>query len=327
MGKFKTFLGEEFTADTNETKWNVVLFAGDYDPMTKWEYNRITDFVTNFIKGPETNNKFDKNVDIGVILSDVDKEEELNAFHKQDLTLDDRKFINGKIFGLKSFPVDMKKLLWVTTMSTGNLEKADYEDAFRNILNNFENKNILIVLNPNNRNHIEDLTEIQKSFESDKITIGFVAWAGEENKYIKSKELKNLDKSGDMIKAICLLDYYRPHPEHLKYFAHKFHLQHILDDIKQLHFKVGNERYKDAFKSLFPTLSIYDNDDYTIDPNFKFTLEMLKKMYLKDDYEGDEDAGKEEVEEEPVEGEEEAPPEEEESPDEGEEGEELDLGL
>lgn len=294
MQKFKQFLNENF--DDEVTKWNVVLFAGDYNPITRLEYKRIINFVANYIKAPETRNKFSKNVNIGAIVSDVDKEEEFTSFNEYDLTLEDRKYINSKFFGLKTFPVDMKGLLLITTLSDKDrLEKYNsevYERVLSDLKSNFENANILIILNPNNRNHLEDLGEIQKRLEDENITIGFLNWPGNDmhDQHLYG-DLKGIDKTGRMIKAVCLMDYYRPDPENLKYFSHQYGLSEIKDDIKSIHFKVGNERYLQPFKLLFPTLSIYEEEETNLEENTKFMFELLKKMYLKDEYDIEEDAG------------------------------------
>jgi hypothetical protein len=87
MAKFKKFLKEKFynegipyPEDKNESypspqvKYDLVLFAGDYDPITRGEYQRVVEFVKEYI--PANKHLFSEKLEIGLLCNDTDTIEE-----------------------------------------------------------------------------------------------------------------------------------------------------------------------------------------------------------------------------------------------------------
>jgi hypothetical protein len=87
-----------------------------------------------------------------------------------------------------------------------------------------------------------------------------------------------------MIKAVCLLDHDKPNPEDLKSFCYKYRLGEYLEAVKSIHFRVGGEKYLEAFMQLFPDVVIYDFHEENREDNYRVIMEIIKKMYLKNDY-------------------------------------------
>jgi hypothetical protein len=72
----------------------------------------------------------------------------------------------------------------------------------------------------------------------------------------------------------------------LKSFSYKYRLSKHLDSIRALHFKCHGEKYLLPFMSVFPDLVIYGDEEFEDKKNnYIFVMEILKKMYLGDEYE------------------------------------------
>lgn len=278
-------------------KWDVVLFAGVYSPITIDEKDRVDQFVKNVIRNDKYKDLFSDNVDLGLIVDDEDSSKVFSA-GSYDLTNDEKEFISGKLFALKVFPVNYRRLKWLTIPipdkhklpfnASFTLEETRNElltmfyPALEKIKESFDNVNILIVIDPDQPNAIPELDHITTNFEDDTIKIGFMSWKHLPKLHIK--ELGNIPVTGDMIKAVVLMDHDRPYPEYLKSFAYKYKLGHLIEEIRTVHFKVSGEYYLEAFMELFPDVVVFDDDETNKKANYKFIMELLKKMYLKDEY-------------------------------------------
>jgi hypothetical protein len=299
MHNFKNFLIENnlgikqvpFTG-----KWEIVLFLGEYSPIIKDEYQRITQFIEEVVRNDES---FDKNAEIGLVAHQ--KEEIKDPFkNKYELSFEDRQFLSAKIFGLKLFPVNVESLAWIevnkekdNTYLFGLQKKEEietqapedvipsYEEAFSELKKNFTNTHILMVIDPKKNLDLIKLDKTIIELKDEGINVGFMVW---EHKVYNPENILGFDRiDGQIIKAIALLDYVRPEPQDIKSFVFNFRIGEVIDEIKTLHFKCANENYVDAFDLIFPDIKVYKNEDNAKD-NSRFILEMLKSMYLKDEY-------------------------------------------
>ena len=287
---FKKFYTETVAAKVDEVPappmaapWDVVLFAGDYNPITKDEYARICQFVESYIK--KEAGKFNEKVDIGLV-TDYDKSYENDVANQlsYDLTIEERDFIATKFFGLKIFPVKFDKMLHFLRddpQSSSNPEfMKEVNEMVVEFKENFHGSNVLIVLRPEDAKDITQLEQIAQVARGG-LNLGFLIW-----KHDPASESRLFGKSipivGDMIKAITLLDLERPNPENIKAFAHKYKIQQWINEIRKIHFKVDNDRYLIAFRCIFPDLTISQTaDDSSLDANAKVAMAMLKTMYMK----------------------------------------------
>jgi hypothetical protein len=294
MSGFRTFFigsvkgGQNAPTNTDESqKWDVVLFVGNYDPITKDEHERIKQFVAKVIKGEQAH-KFTHDVDIGVLINEqLEEESYFEEKHNSNLSFEDKEFITGKLFGLKIFPVNFKQLMWLTMEQLDREATQDSKEKINKIVSkiqsSFEKANILIVLREDDSHSLQALGEIIHKFSNNEINIGFMVWKHEP---VKNSILENIPFSGEIIKAICLMDFERPEPEELKSFSYKYRLSKHLDSIRTIHFKVHGEKYLLPFTSLFPDLVIYGDEEFEDKKNnYIFVMEILKKMYLGDEYE------------------------------------------
>lgn len=266
-----------------ETKWDVVLFSGDYNPLTKDEYSRICQFVEKYIK--KESNQFDKSVDIGLV-TDYDKnyEDDVSNQMSYDLTIEERNFLTTKLFGLKLFPVKFEKMLHLLRYDPEKASNPEFmEDVNEMILNfkqNFHGSNILIVLRQQDVKDITDLNKIA-NIARGGLNIGFLIWNHEleSNSRLFGRQIPII---GEMIKAIVLLDNEKPNPEEIKSFAYKYKIQKWINEIQKIQFKVNNDRYIIAFRCIFPDLVIsHTSDDSSIEANARVAMDILKTMYLK----------------------------------------------
>jgi hypothetical protein len=287
---FKSFFNENVAAKVDEVpaapaenKWDVVLFAGDFNPITKDEYSRICQFVEKYIK--KESQQFGENVDIGLV-TDYDKKYENDVANKlsYDLTIEERNFISTKFFGLKLFPVNFEKMLHLLRHDQAKAANPEFMKEVNEMIvefkENFHGSNILIVLRQEDAKDIAELEKIA-NIARGGLNIGFLIWAHDPQSDSRLFG-KTIPVIGDIIKAIVLLDVERPNPEEIKAFAHKYKVQKWINEIQKIHFKVNNDRYIIAFRCIFPDLVISQTtDDASIDSNARVAMEMLKTMYLK----------------------------------------------
>jgi hypothetical protein len=293
MAKFKTYFESVMPSGNTQVnqnnqpvisnKWDVVLFAGDYNPITRDEFIRVNQFVENYVK--TTPDKFSKKVDIGLITNyDDEYENDVSSQMEYNLTIEERNFISTKFFGLKLFPINFEKMLHLLRNDPDGTSDPEFmvevNDMIVELKNSFHGSNVLVVLRPEDARDIQQLEQISEVIRSG-LNIGFLVW--NHDPHTQNKLFgRNVPVNGDIVKAITLLDLERPNPEEIKSFAYKYKLQDWLNEIKHIHFKVNNDRYIIAFRSIFPELIISDGcDDSVIESNAKVAMEMLKKMYLK----------------------------------------------
>lgn len=291
MSNFRTFFGSmggvnnQPVANGTTDQWDVVLFSGTYDPITRAEHEKITSFIKDVIKDSKNADKFSKDIEIGLICNEEKTSQTaiLDKF-KYNLTHDEKEFITAKFFGLRMFPLSFKDLVLMANNENLYSDKVDsINAAIANLKKSFQKANILIVLNPNDFPNVSSFEEITKKFADEDLRIGFMTWNPKESTPI---EFMGNDKpTGQVIKAICLMDFERPNPDQLKSFCYKYKLANILDLIRTIHFKVMGEKYLIAFRALFPDLTVYgDEEEDEKDNNYIFMMELLKKMYLRELY-------------------------------------------
>jgi len=287
---FKSFFIENVAAKVDEVptapavnKWDVVLFSGNYNPITKDEYSRICQFVDKFIK--KESHQFGEKVDIGLV-TDYDKKYENDVANKlsYDLSIEERNFISTKFFGLKLFPVNFEKMLQLLRHDPAKASNPEFMKEVNEMIvefkENFHGSNILIVLRQEDAKDIAELEKIANVARGG-LNIGFLVWNHDPQSDSRLFG-RTIPIIGDMIKAIVLLDVERPNPEEIKAFAHKYKIQKWINEIQKIHFKVNNDRYMIAFRCIFPDLVIsQSSDDASIDSNARVAMEMLKTMYLK----------------------------------------------
>jgi hypothetical protein len=292
MSNFKTFFGSVGgtagqtppIANTND-QWDVVLFSGTYDPITRDEHEKIKTFIVKVMQDPKNKDKFSKDIEIGLICNEEKTSQTaiLDKF-KYNLTHDEKEFITAKFFGLRMFPLSFKDLVLMANNQDMYTDKVDSVNAsILNLKKSFQKANILIVLNPTDFPNVNALDEITKKFADEDLNIGFITWQPKESTPIEF--MGNEKPTGQVIKAICLMDFERPNPDQLKSFCYKYKLANILDLIRTVHFKVMGEKYLIAFRALFPDLTVYgDEEEDEKDNNYIFMMELLKKMYLRELY-------------------------------------------
>lgn len=289
MSTFKTFFGNvggmgQPSANVKD-QWDIVLFSGTYDPITRDEHEKIKDFIKDVIKEGKNADKFSPNVEIGLLCNE-DKTSQSTILDKfrYNLTNDEKEFITAKIFGLRMFPLNFKDLALLSNSKDLTVDKEEsYKDSINNLKKSFQKANILIVLSPEDFPNNDAPDEISKKFSDEDLNIGFITWKPKPRTPVEF--LGNAKMSGQVIKAICLMDFERPNPEQLKSFTYKYKLANILDLIRTIHFKVMGEKYLLAFRALFPDLVVFgDEEEDDKDTNYIFIMELLKKMYLRELY-------------------------------------------
>lgn len=256
MDSFKEYIQSPCPKSEEEVvgKWDVVLFTGNYNPITKDEHDRINQFVQNVIRGVDYKHLFSETVDVGLIF-DEDDDNMLKAEIGKTLTNDEKNFITTKLFGLRGFPISYRRLKWLTFPVEGKEKlpinshlsqkklKDDiltmYHPALDQLKRNFENVNILIVVNPEENSYMSDLDGVMTNFEDDTIKIGFMSWKHVAHDEVK--ELGGIPVTGDMVKALIMLDHDRPEPEELKSFAYMYGLSKYVEHIRALHFRVNGK--------------------------------------------------------------------------------------
>jgi GTPase SAR1 family protein len=291
MSSFKTFFGNVGGVNTNNTNkaqdyWDVVLFNGTYDPITRDEHEKVKKFIKEIVNSDKHKNKFSPTVEFGLMCNDDTSSNSaiLDKF-KYNLTHDEKEFISAKLFGLRMFPINFTELsMLAASVDKSNDTSENLENSIKDLKKSFQKANILIVLNKSDElENGNGLEEITKKFESEDLNIGFITWDPSDAEPIEF--LGNTKMSGQIIKAICLMDFERPNPDELKSFCYKYKLANILDLVRTIHFKVMGEKYLLAFRSLFPDLTIFgDEEEDEKDINYIFIMELLKKMYLRELY-------------------------------------------
>jgi hypothetical protein len=282
MDTFKKFYTDK-TGDSF-TKYNVVLFVGEYNPITYDEYDRIRQFVDTVIKGPEHTKMFEDSVDIGIIMN-ADKDEEKFSVQKQyNLSFEERNYITTKIFGLKAISIDLKQLEMAQQLSkVGDVEKLN-ELLFKvseDMKKVFHKSNILIVLRDKDNIIKDGFQHIKGTYETDLNTESKVDLVIFKHKQHVPKSI-SMPCDGQIIKAITLLNADKPLPENLRAFAAKYGLLDYIDEIRRIHFKTGGERYHLAFELVFPQMNLFaGQDEASKQANILFIMDLLKEMYLK----------------------------------------------
>jgi len=304
---------EDFLRKSNRFsgKWDVVLFPGNYDPITREEQSRISQFVNTIIRNQQFSHLFNENVEIGVISDYKNDDEKLIDTIKYQMSFEDKEFITAKIFGYRMFQINIEDLFWMAINKNKDIVKSNkvfgseqnfhddgqiehpedveptFDASLGDLKKTFDNTNVLIVLDPDTMEYANDLDEEIVSFEEEGLNIGFLVWKNKKEKI--NKLLGGVPNNNEMVKAIVLMDHDKPDPEDLKSFAFKYNLGNYLSDIRTIHFKVNGEKYPIAFMSIFPKMVIYDEDEDNKMDNYIFVMEMLKKMFLGDDYQQPED--------------------------------------
>jgi hypothetical protein len=283
MNNFRSYYSVSKREEANrfDDKWESVLFTGEFNPITRDEYARINQFNRDIIGSEVHGKKFSEEVDLGLILDhreepDQIAEDKLN----HQLNVNEKSYIATKFFGLKTFPINLTELLWLTHSNNHKKDIEEQQGLIKEFQRYFHNTNVLIVLRPEEKMFMNEFDEMKPLFKDEYLNIGFMIF--EHDKVMSNDYLKKIPCDSNMIKAICLLDYEKPYPEALKTFAHKYKLEDYLDFIKTIHFKCRGERYDLAFQSLFPSLKLNENDEQlTIESNAKVALNLLKAMYTK----------------------------------------------
>ena len=281
MENFKDFYSSNNTTTDDKhlfKKIDIVLFLGEYDPITRDEYSRINQFVDGVMRNPTHISKFSDKVDIGLLMNCEKKDLKLENRGDHKLTFEEKNYITTKIFGLKSFPVNLDKLFVDSMLSDGKEDvQTQLSDIAEQLKKYFHKQNILIVLNHIDRNFEEILFNIKETVSVDNINLDFLIF----NHKPEINEL-GIPFSGSIVKAVTLLDYEKPNPEDIKAFSANFGMLEILDDVRKLHFKSRNDNYHILFEMFFPDLNFYINEKSdTKEANYKFLMDLLRTMYIK----------------------------------------------
>jgi hypothetical protein len=290
MGNFKKFLEsyevepeQEQAPSIPSTKWGVVLFLGEYNPINKEELSRVKQFVNDFM--PNNPEMFTERVDLGLVCDYNESEEtKLKDSINYNLSLLERQFISTRLFGLKLYPIQLNSINQL-------LRLADTEDEFQELREetgeiiemfkeNFVNSNVLVVVNPNDGFQINQVGQIANLL-SGEVNVGLMPYESKPTGI--GEMLGNVPVSSSLIKAIVLMDAIRPDPEDLKHFSYMYKLQDHLETLKRIHFRTMNEHYVEAFRMVFPEVSQVQEDEDTKHWNYRIMMQMLKEMYLKEE--------------------------------------------
>lgn len=255
-------------------KYNVILFTGEYNPITRKEYERVVSFVKEHVNNNPYN--FVDDADIGLLTPN----ESLSKSHTElevDLTYDERQFIAGKLFGFKLFPIDFNELFNLTTTCQMEQVNEIVNNTAKFFKENFANSNILIVLRPG-EGYIENNIDIVSNiFKVNGVNIGFFTY-DDKFKY-EDPIFKDVPIESKLLKAVCLMDLIRPSPLELKTFSYEYKVQEYLEYIKLIHFKVRGEKFNVAFKYLFPDVKLIERTNEEQEYNLNVILDLLKSMY------------------------------------------------
>jgi hypothetical protein len=281
MENFQKFYQEK----TGETfiKYNVILFVGDYSPISYDEYDRIQQFIDTVIKNPTYTTIFDDTVDIGLIINADKEADKFSIQKKYNLGFDEKNYITTKVFGLKSLPIDLDKLEIAQQLGVDNTEKLNeiVSKTTEEMKKFFHKCNILIVLRSDDDRVKEAFQQLKSNYETDLNTDSKVDLVIFNHKpYIPASIA--IPCNGDIIKAITLLNSDKPNAESLKTFAAKYGLLDYVDEIRRIHFKCEGYRYSLAFELVFPKMNLFSGqDDASKEANMIFMMDLLKEMYLK----------------------------------------------
>jgi len=277
---FKKFLTEE-CGNPDMVKWDVVLFFGDYSPITKKEYERVDQFVETVIKNPQWVARFADRVDVGLVADASHEEDHLELESNFQLTFEEKNFITSKLFGLKMINADITNLYETAKIPAREEEFVKTaREVVDKLYSRFHKANILLVLRPSDRDNIKEFMKIKPYLQDENIKVGFIVF--HEEPEVDMGYLRGIPCNGDTIKIITLLNAERPDPEELRGFASKFRIHNRINDIRKIHFKTGGDNYYLAFEQFFPDLKLYDvKDQESIKANYEVVLDMIKEMYLK----------------------------------------------
>ena len=272
---FKEYYNYGDTLNHEDGKWNVILFTGDYNPITRIEFMRIKGYI-NEVVTPDKSRKFSKDIDIGLLAEK--NEQTIDNDVKINLSLEERQFITGKLFGLKLFPIDFNDLFNLAKIGARDKMNKEVSKYANFLKEKFENANILIVLRPNEQIILNEKNTIIDAFRDNDVKIGLTIF--DYNFKTPSQYFGSMPINGNMIKACCLLDNERPDPKALKVFSSKYSILENLDYIKVMHFKTKNENYDLAFTYLFPDIIVTGSKVEDKVTNTKLVMEMIKSMYI-----------------------------------------------
>lgn len=271
---FKEFYSGQQPDKTNEVKWNVILFTGDFNPICREEYHRSVEFIKNYVKSNQQ--KFDENADIGY-LTTAGSLSDINTKMRYELTFEERQFLTGKLFGFKMFPIDFNELFSLAHFEKEGVLENKINSVSKFFKEQFDGSNILIVIRPDEGNIVGDLKQVSHVFSENDLNIGFITY--DHTPIVTDEFFKRIPSNGSMIKACCLLDAERPDALSLKNFAYKYNLQEHLEKVKIMHFITRNERYDLVFKHLFPDILLHERSNEEQDYNIQTIMEIVKKMY------------------------------------------------
>lgn len=282
MNKFKSYYGlSNQKENTINEKWETVLFTGDFSPITRDESERINQFITKVVNNESHRDKFESDVDVGIIIDYRDHPDQIAEDKvNHELSLSEKAYIATKFFGLKVFPINLTEMLWFTHSVNHEKDLTESKGLISEFQKFFHNTNVLIVLRPEEKMFMNEFEEMKPFFKDKHLNIGFMIF--EHEPVIPDDFLKKIPCDSKILKSLALLDYEKPEPHGLKQFAYKYGLSEYLDYIKTLHLKCKGEKYDLAFQSLFPTLRLTEDDDnITLESNAKVALNVLKSMYIK----------------------------------------------
>jgi hypothetical protein len=274
---FKEFYSadDKQSSEKHQIKWDVILFIGNYNPICRDELHRIHDYMENYVL--LNKEKFNDSADIGLLTSSSSIND-INIEMKCELSFEERQYISGKLFGLKMFPIDFDDLIGLSHIDENELLQEKIDDLCIFFKQQFNNSNILIVMQPSDESVISDLNKISHVFLDNGVNIGFMSY---KHTSLKNDEyFSNIPDVGAMIKACCLLDAERPDALSLKNFTYRYNLQDYLEKIKTMHFITRNEKYNLVFKYLFPDVKLHERSNDEQETNLHTVMELIKSMYL-----------------------------------------------
>ena len=186
---FKKFLQEKYynngvpapeinddTVVQRRVQYDLLLFYGDYNPITREEYIRIFEFINDFV--PKNKQLFSDKLEVGLLCDyDDDLEQRQVKIQNYDILLDEMQFITTKLFGLKLHPIDFTGINELIKLTDTPYEQQLLSDNIRNLTSTFKKKfltdNALVILRPNDS--VKLLTEIS-NLTSDEINIGVMTY-------------------------------------------------------------------------------------------------------------------------------------------------------
>ncbi len=272
--KFKDFYKTKVPqTDITNKKIEIVLFAGDYTPITIRDTNRVEDFYNEVVK--ENPDNYSEDLEIAFLVNHTEDDiEELKYSNR--LTIQDINFINSTFFGLKTYGLPFNDF-YESTYSE-DINTVDIKENIKTFFDEkFRGKNVEIVFNDSKKSMFKKINDI---ISIETLNFRFFSDTVYSFPHVKFSDIYI---TSDILKAICLLDYEKPDPENISIFCSRYELDDLYEDIKTLHHMSQNRNYHLLFSMVFPKINLNNTDSENEETNNKIVMKLIQQLYLKNE--------------------------------------------